>query len=68
MKLEHNRKNNKFKSRKKAIDSTKVETSEIIRSNVDPDLLMIRVLLALPMNRRTNFLRVRTPDGKGSHL
>jgi hypothetical protein len=28
---------------------------------------MIRALLALPMNKRTHFLRVRHPNG-GSHL
>ena len=41
---------------------------EVIRTDVDPDILMIRALLALPMNKRTNFLRVPVPGTKGSAL
>jgi hypothetical protein len=29
---------------------------------------MIRGKLALPMNKRVGFLRIRLPDGSGSHL
>lgn len=34
----------------------------------DPDILLIRERLALPMEKRTNFLRGRTKDGVGSYL
>ena len=41
---------------------------EIVKTDIDPDILMIRALLALPMNKRTNFLRVPVPGTKGSAL
>ena len=46
--------------REKSLDALKKENE---RAVVD----QIRRLLALPMNKRTNFLRVRHPHG-GSHL
>lgn len=36
--------------------------SELARSQ------QIRAKLSLPMNKRVGFLRVRLPDGSGSHL
>jgi len=37
---------------------------EIMRQNSEQELIgMIRRKLALPMNKRTNFLRVRLPNG-----
>jgi hypothetical protein len=43
-------------------------TKSALRKETDRALVdQIRRLLALPMNKRTNFLRVRHPGG-GSHL
>ena len=41
---------------------------KITRVDDDHDIMLIRQLLAKPMEERTNFLRVRTEDGIGSHL
>ena len=41
---------------------------KITRVEEDFDVLLIRQLLAKPMAERTHFLRVPTPDGRGSHL
>lgn len=58
------------KNKKSSVRKQKACPSDVkvIRTNVDPDILMIRTLLALPMHKRTNFLRVRLPDQKGSAL
>ena len=50
----------KAKSRKAQLDALKKESERAL-------VEQIRRLLALPMNKRTNFLRVRHPNG-GSHL
>ena len=52
--------NEKTSSRKAAEDALKKENDRAL-------LDQIRRLLALPMNKRTHFLRVRHPSG-GSHL
>ena len=41
---------------------------KITRVDEDHDIMLIRQLLAKPMAERTFFLRVPTPDGRGSHL
>jgi hypothetical protein len=53
-------KRKKSPTRKEQLDALKKESE---RALVD----QIRRLLALPMNKRTHFLRVRHPAG-GSHL
>ena len=61
--------NNKRQNQKKISKKTKSPYEvEVIKTDVDPDILMIRALLALPMNKRTNFLRVPVPGTKGSAL
>ena len=63
--------NSKRKTQKQKTKIRKQECPcevEVIKTDVDPDLLMIRALLALPMNKRTNFLRVPVPGTKGSAL
>jgi hypothetical protein len=47
-------------TRKAQLDALKKESERAL-------VEQIRRLLALPMNKRTNFLRVRRPGG-GSHL
>ncbi len=59
MRLKIDKKTIKNKSSK--LDSVSIE---VIKSDIEPDLLMIRTLLDLPMNKRTNFLRVAI---KGTH-
>ena len=61
----NNKRQNQKKISKKTNSPCKVE---VIKTDVDPDILMIRALLALPMNKRTNFLRVPVPGTKGSAL
>jgi len=53
-------KKKKSKGRKAALKALKKETE---RAEIE----QIRLLLSLPMNRRTHFLRVRLPNG-GSTL
>ena len=36
---------------------------ELERTDEDPDRLLIRYLLSFPPEKRTNFLRVRLPNG-----
>ena len=63
--------NRKREMQKQKTKIRKTETPcevEVIKTDVDPDILMIRALLALPMNKRTNFLRVPVPGTKGSAL
>ena len=61
--------NNKRQNQKKISKKTKSPYEvEVIKTDVDPDILMIRALLALPMNKRTNFLRVPVRGTKGSAL
>jgi hypothetical protein len=49
-------------------DSPRKIAEEALKKESDRALIeQIRRLLALPMNKRTNFLRVRHPSG-GSHL
>ncbi len=46
-------------SRKEALEALKKESDRAEREQ-------IRLLLSLPMNRRTHFLRVRLPNGGSS--
>ncbi len=50
----------KIEDREAALEALKKESEKDIREK-------IKALLALPMNKRTHFLRVKHPDG-GSHL
>jgi len=52
--------NQKQKAEKQQKDTLKLESERAL-------VEQIRRLLALPMNKRTHFLRVRRPGG-GSHL
>lgn len=63
--------NSKRKAQKEKPQNREQESPcevEIVKTDIDPDILMIRALLALPMNKRTNFLRVPVPGTKGSAL
>ena len=56
------------KSRKAPKTAAKASRKSALRAECDRNLIeQIRRLLALPMNKRTHFLRVRHPSG-GSHL
>jgi hypothetical protein len=58
----------KKSSPKKKAPSSKKASLDALRKEADrAELEQIRNLLALPMNRRTHFLRVRLPNG-GSAL
>lgn len=53
---------------KKKKTNRKPTANDALKKESDRALVeQIRRLLALPMNKRTHFLRVRHPDG-GSHL
>jgi hypothetical protein len=54
--------------KKKAAKKSKLTPEEALKAESERALVdQIRRLLALPMNKRTHFLRVRRPGG-GSHL
>jgi hypothetical protein len=53
--------------RKKRKPSRKAQLAALKKENERALIDQIRRLLALPMNKRTHFLRVRHPNG-GSHL
>jgi hypothetical protein len=52
---------------KKKAKTRKAQEAALKRESDRAFTEQIRRLLALPMNKRTNFLRVRHPNG-GSHL
>jgi hypothetical protein len=57
-----------LKRRKARKTAPRSSQSAALRAECDRNLIeQIRRLLALPMNKRTHFLRVRHPSG-GSHL
>ena len=58
--------NNENTEKKSIADMLKTfdpKTVELIKTDVDHDRDMIRLLLSMPPNKRTHFLRIPLPNG-----